>query len=82
MSNERIWVGTPFILNFEDQQQFFISLEDQGHEVIIDDCPAYLSEDELVEKIKNVTADRCNCGYENYCDIVLKYKILLYNIVC
>ena len=31
------------------------------------------------KKIKNVTADGCNCGYENYCDIVLKYKILLNN---
>ena len=70
MSNETIWVGTPFILNFEDQRQFFISLEEQGHEVIIDDCPAYLSEDELVEKIKNATA--VIAGAEPYTNKVME----------
>lgn len=70
MPNEIIWVGTPFILNFKDQRQFFHSLEDQGHEVLIDDCPAYLSEDELVEKIKNATA--VIAGAEPYTNKVME----------
>ena len=70
MPKEIIWVGTPFVLNFKDQRQFFRSLENQGYEVLIDDCPAYLSEDELIKKIENATA--VIAGAEPYTDKVME----------
>ncbi|MED5578682.1 MAG: phosphoglycerate dehydrogenase [Nitrospinota bacterium] len=69
MPKEIIWVGTPFVLNFKDQRQFFRSLESQGYEVLIDDCPAYLSEDELIKKIESATA--VIAGAEPYTDKVM-----------
>jgi len=54
-------------------------IDDQSHVESIELEHLVVYSLEILLKIKN---DMCHCGYENYCYIVLKYKIYLNNVVC
>ena len=56
MAKGIVWVGTPFILNFEDPMEIFQPLVDEGLEVRLDECRGYMPEEDVIEAISGVTA--------------------------
>ncbi len=56
MAKGVVWVGTPFILNYEDPMKFFQPLLDEGLEVRLDECRGYMPEEEVIEAISGATA--------------------------
>ena len=51
-----VWVGTPFILNFNDPMEIFQPLVDEGLEVRLDECRGYMPEEDVIASLPDVTA--------------------------
>ena len=51
-----VWVGTPFILNFDDPMEMFQPLVDEGLEVRLDECRGYMPEEDVIAALPGVTA--------------------------
>ena len=51
-----VWVGTPFILNFDDPMEMFRPLVDEGLEVRLDECRGYMPEEAVIAALPGVTA--------------------------
>ncbi len=51
-----VWVGTPFILNFDDPMEMFRPLVDEGLEVRLDECRGYMPEEDVIAALPGVTA--------------------------
>ena len=51
-----VWVGTPFILNFDDPMEIFQPLVDEGLEVRLDECRGYMPEEDVIASLPDVTA--------------------------
>lgn len=51
-----VWVGTPFILNFDDPIEMFQPLVDEGLEVRLDECRGYMPEEDVIAALPGVTA--------------------------
>ena len=51
-----VWVGTPFILNFDDPMDIFQPLVDEGLEVRLDECRGYMPEEDVIACLPDVTA--------------------------
>ena len=57
MSNKPVvWVGTPFILNFDDPMEMFRPLVEAGLEVRLDECRGYMPEEDVIAALPDVTA--------------------------
>jgi phosphoglycerate dehydrogenase-like enzyme len=56
MAKGIVWVGTPFILNFEDPMEIFQPLVDEGLEVRLDECRGYMPEEDVIEAISGAVA--------------------------
>ncbi len=51
-----VWVGTPFILNFDDPMEIFQPLVDAGLEVRLDECRGHMPEDDVRACVAEATA--------------------------
>ncbi len=51
-----VWVGTPFILNFDDPMEMFQSLVEEGLKVRLDECQGYMPEEDVIAALPGVTA--------------------------
>ncbi|MCE2451701.1 MAG: phosphoglycerate dehydrogenase [Nitrospinae bacterium] len=51
-----VWVGTPFILNFDDPMEMFQPLAEEGLEVRLDECRGYMPEEDVIAALPDVTA--------------------------
>ncbi|MDE0331861.1 MAG: phosphoglycerate dehydrogenase [Nitrospinae bacterium] len=51
-----VWVGTPFILNFDDPMEMFQPLVEEGLEVWLDECRGYMPEEDVIAALPGVTA--------------------------
>lgn len=56
MAKGIVWVGTPFILNFENPMEFFQPLVDEGLEVRLDECRGQMPEEDVIKCLPDVTA--------------------------
>ncbi len=56
MTKPVVWVGTPFILNFENPMAMFQPLTDEGLEVRLDECRGYMPEEDVIAGLADVTA--------------------------
>ncbi|OGL60249.1 MAG: hypothetical protein A3J27_01120 [Candidatus Tectomicrobia bacterium RIFCSPLOWO2_12_FULL_69_37] len=56
MAKGIVWVGTPFILNFENPMEFFQPLLEEGLEVRLDECRGHMPEEEVIKCLRDVTA--------------------------
>ena len=56
MAKGVVWVGTPFILNFENPMEIFQPLVDEGLEVRLDECRGYMPEEDVIACLSDVTA--------------------------
>jgi phosphoglycerate dehydrogenase-like enzyme len=56
MAKGVVWVGTPFILNFENPMEIFQPLLDEGLEVRLDECKGSMPEDDVIKCLPDVTA--------------------------
>lgn len=56
MAKGIVWVGTPFILNFEDPMEIFQPLVDEGLEVRLDECRGYMPEEDVIKAISGAVA--------------------------
>ena len=69
MAKGVVWVGTPFILNFDDPMEIFQPLVDEGLEVRLDECKGHMPEEDVIKALPDVTA--VIAGAEPYTDHVL-----------
>lgn len=51
-----VWVGTPFILNFEDPMEMFRPLAEEGLEVRLDECRGRMPEEDVIASLPGVGA--------------------------
>lgn len=56
MAKGVVWVGTPFILNFENPMEIFQPLVDEGLEVRLDECRGQMPEEDVIACLPDVTA--------------------------
>lgn len=56
MTKRAVWVGTPFILNFEDPMEMFRPLVDEGLEVRLDECRGHMPEEDVIACLPDVEA--------------------------
>lgn len=56
MAKGVVWVGTPFILNFENPMEIFQPLVDEGLEVRLDECRGHMPEEDVIKCLPDVTA--------------------------
>ena len=56
MSKQVVWVGTPFILNFDDPMEMFQPLVEEGLEVRLDECRGHMPEEDVIAALPGVTA--------------------------
>lgn len=56
MAKGVVWVGTPFILNFENPMEIFQPLVDEGLEVRLDECRGQMPEEDVIKCLPDVTA--------------------------
>lgn len=56
MAKGVVWVGTPFILNFENPMEFFQPLLKEGLEVRLDECRGHMPEEDVIKCLGDVTA--------------------------
>jgi len=70
MAKGVVWVGTPFILNFENPMEIFQPLVDEGLEVRLDECRGHMPEEDVIKCIPDVTA--VIAGAEPYTPHVIK----------
>ena len=50
-----VWVGTPFILNFEDPMEMFRPLAEEGLEVRLDECRGRMPEEDVIASAEPYT---------------------------
>lgn len=68
MAKGIVWVGTPFILNFDNPMEFFQPLVKEGLEVRLDECRGHMPEEDVIKCLGDVTA--VIAGAEPYTDRV------------